>query len=324
MLKILTAVLTSYYIVQVQSCSKSQSESWTVSSCPEREYMKPGNRSVISEYPDNLKIVQLAIAGTRKSMSVELDPNLQTQEMNIGNQLDCGVRALEISVSPLFNVFRLRVDKIFLNDTFVNLLRQINDFLEKNPREIVFLIVNHAESHFDETKCNGNCDAFDHYANDEELGSRLVTEWSLDDTVKNHRGSILVGTNSEYFQNDVFYLNSQCMFLEDKESSAGDKDDAESLFEYKWSKYVELTKNRELEHHRCFVYDLSLNISTPLIRRISKYGGYFYKNKCIEPMNYRFSNYHSENRQFSLRMYFLEFITQEAIDYINNQTVVKI
>lgn len=91
---------------------------------------------------DDVMLSELALPGTHDSGTYKKHiESVITQTLTINQQLDYGIRVLDIRIRHTGNKFALHHGAFFLDVMFGDVLKSVNDFLAKNPSETVLLIL---------------------------------------------------------------------------------------------------------------------------------------------------------------------------------------
>ena len=164
MKKKILAILAVIFVASIFTCTVSahyDTAYW-------HEERKTQTRSGWMDWiPDNRKVSELSLPGTHDTMAYA--SNLfggditRTQTMNLRQQLDSGIRVLDIrlkytSESQLDNYHGI----VYLGTQFEDVLRPVKDFLASNPTEAVFIRVKQENSSVSDTQMKK---AFDYYYN---------------------------------------------------------------------------------------------------------------------------------------------------------------
>ena len=142
----------------------------------------------MSQVPDNLLLSQLTIPGTHDSASLfENATSLgfaKTQDLNLADQLNLGVRFFDIRLNKNLDVYH---GPVFQHLTFSQVMSTCADFLRTNPSETILMLINAS----DPGTNNKNPDAFARAVSNAMNGAGGV--WSLGNkipTLGDVRGTI--------------------------------------------------------------------------------------------------------------------------------------
>ena len=102
---------------------------------------KTSNPKWMEKIPDTTKVSQLSIPGTHDTMAFYGGDAVQCQTMSLENQLESGVRVLDIRCRHIADVFAIHHGAFFQNTFFGDVLNIAIDFLQKNPSETVMMRV---------------------------------------------------------------------------------------------------------------------------------------------------------------------------------------
>lgn len=97
--------------------------------------------SWMSDIADNTPVWQLSIPGTHDSGSRHGGDSVANQVMTIDQQLNSGIRYLDIRVRHIDNAFAIHHSFVYQKLNFDDVMKQATAFLTANPREIVFMRV---------------------------------------------------------------------------------------------------------------------------------------------------------------------------------------
>ena len=107
--------------------------------------------------PDNMLLTQLTIPGTHDSASLYENATslgfAKTQDLNLGQQLNLGVRFFDIRLNGKLDVYH---GPVFQHLTFSQVMSICADFLRTNPGETILMLINAS----DPKSNNKNPDAF--------------------------------------------------------------------------------------------------------------------------------------------------------------------
>ncbi|CAD6204020.1 GSCOCT00013996001.2-RA-CDS [Cotesia congregata] len=322
---LLSIAVTTYFIPDVETCFRK---------CPDYINTLKGNENrerFITYLSDSLKLRDLALIGTRYSASyITYIPRYKTQDRPIDLQLISGVRVLDSAVWSSSDEFYLYKWAKYLM-TFDEFLGPINSFLTANPGEFVITLI-HEEHKRGADVTKSNCEIVRSYCSLSN-GHRIVTNWSLEDTIGQHRGKILLAGLDSSFDDCALSIASNCQ-VQDTETSV----DSSSKIEDKWidiQKFHDRSYRKDSGH--CFVNFMADKPDTNTWKMAVK-GGTSTRNGCEAPLNVRMASYFS-NPHRALIMVMADYVTQNLIDsilssnfkgdtfytmYVNNSDVIKI
>ncbi|CAD6204019.1 GSCOCT00013995001.2-RA-CDS [Cotesia congregata] len=300
---LISIVVTTYLISDVEACIGVK--------CPDyiSKYKKNVPRKrVISHLSDSLELRKLALIGTRYSAShVTGIPRYKTQKLTISQQLIFGVRVLDSAIWSSSNIFYLYKWAKYLM-TFDEFLGPINSFLTANPGEFVITLI-HEEHKRGSDVTKSNCEIVRSYCSLSN-GHRIVTNWSLEDTIEQHRGKILLAGLDSSFDDCALSIASNGQ-VQNTETSV----DSSSKIEDKWidiQKFHDRSYRKDSGH--CFVNFMADKADTNTWKMAVK-GGTSTRNGCEAPLNVRMASYFS-NPHRALIMVMADYVTQDFIDSI--------
>lgn len=282
----------------------------SIESCPEYTYRPfEYRREILTRLPDNQQLSNLSLIGTHKSMATTrfwfAD---QYQTLSLNEQLDYGVRVFDIGVRATTNSFAIHNQVYFLDLMFGRgVFRVIEKFLIEHPKELVILIL-HQEYEPNSDVTLTNCQILEGYRS--TIGRyRMELNWSLKDTVGQHRGKILLATNGDpTFSGCTVDLREICL----------GRNQSLANIENLWDSITDLQRASfdEFFDYKCFVYDLTDRFdgqpeATAVEGRVNG------RNKCAAPINYRMAEFF-KNPHRGLVVVIADLITQELIDRVNN------
>jgi 1-phosphatidylinositol phosphodiesterase len=101
---------------------------------------KTTNTDWVSRLPDSRLVSWVSWPGTHDTMALIGGTSIQTQSMSLSNQLQSGIRALDIRCrSAGTNTFYVVHGAYELDATFGDVLDAVTDFLKAHPREAILL-----------------------------------------------------------------------------------------------------------------------------------------------------------------------------------------
>lgn len=89
--------------------------------------------------PDTARLADLSIPGTHDTMARDVTFVAETQKSPLPEQLNAGIRALDIRARHFKDHFTIHHGVVYLNANFTDVLRQTTDFLKAHPREAVLM-----------------------------------------------------------------------------------------------------------------------------------------------------------------------------------------
>ncbi|XP_053594208.1 uncharacterized protein LOC128667582 [Microplitis demolitor] len=271
----------------------------------------------LAKLPNLKKLNDLALIGTHSSFSYTVnEKGLQTQELDVGQQLKYGVRVLDIGFGRESNLFKIYADDVSTGFGFLSALVEIDLFLEENPGEFIIMFIRQVYD-LSGYKTKGNCKVIDHYITNTMVGHRLVKNWQLNDTIGMYRGKILLASYDDSFEECSFSIYKHCFSHSDLRL---DPDIVNVLGVIEKMNYIsEFIKYKLYGLSQCYIIDMSFAYERNKDRRVlAKDGGYLDANdQCARPLNewivHLFKNPHR-----SLIIVTADFPTQELIDKIND------
>ncbi|WP_233515416.1 phosphatidylinositol-specific phospholipase C [Marinitenerispora sediminis] len=99
------------------------------------------NPDWMAEISDGTSLAALSIPGTHDTMARDVTALAETQESPLPEQLDAGVRALDIRTRHFQDRFTIHHGRVYLHANFTDVLRQTTDFLREHPTETVLMRV---------------------------------------------------------------------------------------------------------------------------------------------------------------------------------------
>lgn len=102
---------------------------------------------------DDVKLSRLSVPGTHDSMSNGPGGDIaQNQGLSLSEQLDVGIRFLDIRVRAIDGVFTIHHGPIYLNKNFGDVLNAVKEFLCSHPTETVYMRVKQEYSEVNNTE----------------------------------------------------------------------------------------------------------------------------------------------------------------------------
>nr|CCQ71388.1 hypothetical phosphatidylinositol-specific phospholipase PIPLC [Cotesia congregata] len=147
----------------------------------------------ISKIPDTKLVRNLALIGTFHSAAFKPMKYVRTQNLTISEQLQAGIRVLDIHLSVDFDKLKVYYNLEYLNCTFDDVLTEVQSFMTLNPKELVIILLSVNLNFF--LTDSISCEVLDSYVGRwQKRGLKLVQDWSLlEDYVGEHRGHVLLG-----------------------------------------------------------------------------------------------------------------------------------
>jgi 1-phosphatidylinositol phosphodiesterase len=102
---------------------------------------KTFNPGWMENIPGEVKISELSMPGTHDSMSFYGGDAVQCQTMSLENQLESGIRVLDIRCRHIEDIFAIHHGIVFQKTYFGDVLNTAVDFLERNPTESILIRV---------------------------------------------------------------------------------------------------------------------------------------------------------------------------------------
>lgn len=287
-----------------------------------KEYRKNGN--LMSKLPDDKRIGELSIVGTRESISYLLfdkNDNRRRQEINIKTQLQSGVRFLDVTLYLSSGILMVSVADLRTDKTFGEFIFDVNLFLSYHKFELVFIKFSVNELGDSKTDL---CDFIKEYRDNNLGGSRLEANWGLNDTLGMHRGRILLASEDDFLKNCTFSLKTCSRF-----SNINAKINIDNLDTYvdrEWSEYLIMVQTSFIDEYKCNLYDLSIKTDYFPVKNVSKYGGFHTgvvnSAECVKPINFKLWKYYPKSNSKELNVVIVDYVIQEVIDRINQENYV--
>lgn len=206
----------------------------------------------LKNIPDSRKLNTLAFIGTRDPPTFEPSLKILPRLLPLSDKLQVGIRVFDMGVRRINNDFAMYNSSFSMRAQFKDLVKTIKTFLKKNPKEFVIMIM-HAES----TAINSTLSECEilrtKYA--EKYPNLFVDNWSLEDTVGQHRGKILLLEKSPEFMGcttpiSCVWRDQQC-------------DNVANEFSAHFSYAEELQAEVNKQNSKCYIFYLTTNREFP-------------------------------------------------------------
>jgi len=103
------------------------------------------NTNWMSGIPNNIRINKLSLPGTHDTMTYTSNtPYVQTQALNLKEQLNSGIRALDIRVKLSGSAFAIHHGDIYLHKNFTDVLKDVTSFLANHRSEFIVMRISKA------------------------------------------------------------------------------------------------------------------------------------------------------------------------------------
>uniref|UniRef100_A0A8C4QB65 Phosphatidylinositol-specific phospholipase C X domain-containing protein n=1 Tax=Eptatretus burgeri TaxID=7764 RepID=A0A8C4QB65_EPTBU len=112
------------------------SQSHCVDNTEKAEFINPDWMADIS---DKKSIAEISLPGTHNTMSFYGGPSVQCQSWCLKQQLEAGVRFLDIRARHYINDLPIHHEAFYQHVTFRNVVQETMDFLKRHPREVLIL-----------------------------------------------------------------------------------------------------------------------------------------------------------------------------------------
>lgn len=141
--------------------------------------------------PGNRLLRDLSLPGTHDTMTYTVgDPITQTQSMSLPNQLNAGIRALDIRCRRIGNRFAIHHGIVYLHKNFDDVLLDATRFLAAHPGETLLMRVKEEHTAADSTL--SFAEIFNNYANDPRYSAFFWRGTDANVTLDAVRGKIVV------------------------------------------------------------------------------------------------------------------------------------
>ena len=177
------------------------------------------NKDWMSKLPDEITLSSLSIPGTHDTMAYQITHDLncpiikhdemQAQTMNLENQLNSGIRVIDIRLYHIGHVFRLHHGSCFLGTYFDDVLDVVTDFLAENDEETILMRVKQ-----EKTDTTYFAQDFEWYVN--QFGDNMVWRGTSDNpTLGEVRGKIVILDNFANGKYGLCWCDEACECGED-------------------------------------------------------------------------------------------------------------
>lgn len=166
----------------------------------------PDHRNFLRRLPETQKLNTLALIGTHNSATYNT-PILpaKTQVLTIVEQLNAGIRVFDMRVRRIENVFMMHHNLVYLGMPFGDIINEIRGFLESYPEELVIMFMQE-EYEVDNSNMN-ECEMLvNKYIEQYNNRDIFVQNWSVTDTIGEHRGKILLASSHRGFRQCITTL----------------------------------------------------------------------------------------------------------------------
>ena len=93
----------------------------------------------MSKLNNNFRMSDLSLPGTHDTMAFYGGDAVQCQSVNLLEQLNSGIRVLDIRCRHIADIFAIHHGVVFQNAYFGDVLDTVQEFLETNPSETIFM-----------------------------------------------------------------------------------------------------------------------------------------------------------------------------------------
>ncbi|CAG4913632.1 unnamed protein product [Colias eurytheme] len=202
----------------------------------------------LTNIPDSRKLNTLAFVGTRDPPTFETTFKRLPKLLPLSDKLTVGIRVFDMGVRRINNDFAMYNGSFSMRAKFVDLVQTIKKFLKDNPKEFVIMIM-HAESTASKSTLS-ECEILrKKYV--EKYPNLFVENWSLDDTVGQHRGKILLLEKSPEFNGCSTSLS--CVVHDQQNENL--KNDLGEYYEYVRELQAEVNK----QNSKCYLFYMTTN-----------------------------------------------------------------
>ncbi|XP_044591515.1 1-phosphatidylinositol phosphodiesterase-like [Cotesia glomerata] len=264
----------------------------------------------LSMFSNNHKLNNVSLIGTIGSVTYRHFKYGRTQSLNIKQQLKHGVRVLDLGLAAKSNRFALHTGPIDLGLYFEDVISDVEDFLDRNPREFVIILVREDYAPAEDVTMD-NCKIMETYV---KKSKRIVTNWKLKSIFKKIRGKILIATQSygSGFDLCAVNLHGKCLIQNKECKKLKSVDEIDS----KWNSILKLQIATFYKKRQCFINNLFYYGSKHSVDVIANHGYVNSDGEYIQPINKRMAK-DFLNSHKGLVIVIASFVTQELIDKIN-------
>ncbi|HIF5960374.1 TPA: phosphatidylinositol-specific phospholipase C domain-containing protein [Vibrio parahaemolyticus] len=149
----------------------------------------PPNKSWMRNIDSGVRIRNISIPGTHGSGAKYGGDIPRNQTLSIVQQLNAGIRFLDIRLRHIENVFAIHHGSVYQNKMFGDIIAEIRTFLQNNPTEFVFIRVK--EEHKAENNTRSFEDTFNNYVNNNSDIIWVPESRSENPMIHNVRGKIV-------------------------------------------------------------------------------------------------------------------------------------
>lgn len=183
MFKKIVLLLLIEFIFEKTHCSITSTDKFT------------DHSQFIIKLSDTSLIRNLALIGTHNSASGENKLFSQIQNLTIKQQLESGIRVLDMCVNLHGDKLVMYYGPVSLNVTFDHVLGQVLEFMKKNSGELIIMLMRIEYDNNVSVPKSKQCNVLDNYIRKwNNRGLLLIKNWSLiDDYIGEHRGHVLLG-----------------------------------------------------------------------------------------------------------------------------------
>lgn len=206
----------------------------------------------LTNIPDSRKLNTLAFVGTRDPPTFESSYKILPRQLPLSDKLTVGIRVFDMGVRRINNDFAMYNGSFSYRAQFKDLVKTIKTFLKNHPKEFVIMIM-HAESTAVKSTLS-ECEILrTKYV--QKHPNLFVKNWSLNDTVGQHRGKILLLEKSSEFTGCTTSIS--CVVRDQQQDNIANDMSAE--FSYDRELQAEVNK----QNSQCYLFYLTTNREFP-------------------------------------------------------------